>query len=141
MARTILIIEDDADTREIYRAALERRGYRVITATQGAEGVHLARRTSPDLILLDIRMPILNGWGAARYLKSDPETRNIPICAISAYDSEEEGADAAARVDFDCFLMKPISPEAIVAEIEARVGPPSPGVEDRGTGATMPLPD
>lgn len=139
--KTILIIEDDADTREIYRAALEDRGYRVIIASQGAEGVHLARRSSPDLILLDIRMPILDGWGAARYLKSDPETRNIPICAISAYESEEEGAATSARVDFDCFLMKPIAPELIVAEVQARVGPANPGGTEPESGATMPLPD
>lgn len=135
MPKTILIIEDDADTREIYTAALQQRGFRVVTATHGAEGVHLARRTRPDLILLDIRMPILDGWGAARYLKSDPETRNIPICAISAYGSEEEEAETSARVNFDCFLMKPIAPEVIVAEIESRIGPgrgggsPGPGVE------------
>lgn len=123
MPKTVLIIEDDADTREIYRSALEDQGYTVVTATQGAEGVHIARRARPELILLDIRMPVLDGWAAARYLKSDPETRNIPICAISAYASENDEAELADRVGFDCFLMKPITPHAVVELVEGRIGP------------------
>lgn len=126
MPKTILIVEDDEDTRSIYATALTGRGYRVLVATQGAEGVHLARRHHPDLILLDIRMPILNGWGAARYLRADPETRNIPICAISAYEVDDEERELAERVEFDCFLTKPIDPREVVAEVEARVGSPGP---------------
>lgn len=141
MPKTVLLIEDDEDTRDIYRAALEDRGYVVQTATQGAEGVHLARRTLPDLILLDIRMPVLNGWGAARYLKTDSETRNIPICAISAYDAEHEEAEAAEHVDFDCFLMKPITPDAILAEVEARIGPAEAGPIDGSDPQSLPLAD
>ena len=59
--KTVLIVEDDEDTRTVYADALRERGYRVLTATQGAEGVHLARRHRPDLILLDIRMPVMDG--------------------------------------------------------------------------------
>lgn len=130
MPRTVLIIEDDEDTRSIYRSALEEQGYRVVTATQGAEGVHLARRTSPDLILLDIRMPVMDGWGAARYLKSDPATRTIPICAISAFEAEDEESETSGRADFDCFLMKPLPLNAIVEEVARRIGPALPPGDD-----------
>lgn len=142
MPRTVLIIEDDEDTRSIYRSALEKHGYRVVVATQGAEGVHLARRGLPDLILLDIRMPVMDGYGAARYLKSDPATRTIPICAISAYDAEEgadEESETSARADFDCFLMKPLAPERIVEEVGRRIGPALPPGADPA-GAAEPAP-
>lgn len=141
MPRTVLIIEDDADTRSIYRSALEKQGYRVVTASQGAEGVHLARRTSPDLILLDIRMPVMDGWGAARYLKSDPDTRSIPICAISAYESDNEEGETSGRGDFDCFLTKPVSPDRIVQEVARRIGAAlPPGADREGAPATVSTP-
>jgi CheY-like chemotaxis protein len=141
MPKTVLIVEDDEDTRKIYAAALTERGYQVVTATQGAEGVHLARRHRPDLILLDIRMPVMNGWSTARYLKADVDTRHIPICAISAYDIEEEEG-AGQPVHFDCFLMKPIDPHAVVAEVERRIGPPDPGqVGKAPPGQNIPTPE
>lgn len=136
MPKTILIVEDDEDTRTIYASALAEKGYRVLLATQGAEGVHLARRHHPDLVLLDIRMPVLNGWAAARYLRTDPETRNIPIFAISAYEVDEEERLLADRVDFDRFLTKPIDPRDVVAAIEARIGPAGPDLE--GPGVPVP---
>jgi CheY-like chemotaxis protein len=129
MPKTVLIVEDDEDTRSIYASGLRARGYGVLTATQGAEGVHLARRNLPDLILLDIRMPVLNGWGAAHYLKTDPETRRIPIWGISAYDLDEEERTEVQRLGhFDHFLMKPTDPSVVIAEIEEVLGPPENGV-------------
>lgn len=120
--KTVLIVEDDEDTRTMYADALRDRGYRVVTATQGAEGVHLARRNRPDLILLDIRMPIMNGWDAARYLKGDLATSRVPICAISAYELEAGEMEAAAREYFECFLMKPVDPREIADEVDRRIG-------------------
>lgn len=124
MPKTVLIIEDDEDMRGIYSAALSRRGYRVLSAGQGAEGVHLARTRQPDLILLDIRMPVMSGWGAIRYLRSYRETQRIPICVISAHEPEAEELQTLGEQAFDCFLTKPIDPTALVAEVEARIGPP-----------------
>lgn len=124
MAKTVLIVEDDEETRSLYAAALSERGYHVLTASQGAEGVHLARRNRPDLILLDIRMPVMNGAGAARYLKSDQQTRHIPICAISAHGVQEDEQAVAEPSDFDCFLVKPIEPSEVVARVESLIGPP-----------------
>lgn len=120
--KTVLIVEDDDDTRTVYADALKNRGYRVVMATQGAEGVHLARRNRPDLILLDIRMPVMDGWEAARYIKSYVATSTVPICAISAYDLEPGEMEESAREYFDCFLMKPISPGAVADEVDRRLG-------------------
>lgn len=123
MPKTVLIVEDDEDTRTIYGAALAERGYQVLTAIHGAEGVHIARTRCPDLLLLDIRMPVMNGWAAARYLKSYPETRSIPICAISAHELEAEEDKLVERY-VDCFLLKPVDPGSVVAEVERRIGSP-----------------
>ena len=124
MPKTVLIIEDDEDMRGIYSAALSRRGYQVLSASQGAEGVHLARTRRPDLILMDIRMPVMSGWGAIRYLRSYRETQKIPVCVISAHEPEEEELEKLGGPALDCFLTKPIDPTALVAEVEARIGPP-----------------
>lgn len=123
MAKTVLIIEDDEDTRAIFGAILSERGYEILTASQGAEGVHLARTRRPDLILLDIRMPVMDGWIAIRYLKSYGETLKIPVCAISAFEPDEQELEEVGGMPFDCFLMKPIDPNKVVAEIISRVGP------------------
>ncbi len=127
MPKLILIVEDDEPTRDIYASALEDRGFRVILATQGAEGVHLARRHQPDLILMDLRMPIMDGIQAIRYLKSDPQTARIPVCAISAYEPDGDAPDETSPQGWDCFLTKPITPHQLVEEIERRVGPGRPG--------------
>lgn len=125
MSKQVLIIEDDEDARIMYQNALKARGYTVTTARQGAEGVHLARKLRPNLILLDIRMPVMNGWQALRYLRSYDETRSIPVCAISAYPREKEEMERLGTMDYDCYLMKPISPRDVVAEVERWIGPPA----------------
>ena len=124
MPKTILLVEDDPDARAIYSEALANRGHRVLTAVHGAEGVHLARKHRPDLILMDIRMPLMDGWAAIEYVRSDPETAKIPIWAISAYPSEEEARDQPARTRFDRFIAKPIPPAELVTEVEARIDTP-----------------
>lgn len=123
---TILIVEDDADTRKIYQDALENHGYRVLVATQGAEGVSLARRVRPDLILMDIRMPVMDGRHAMRFLKASADTSQIPIFAISAYASPDDAGSPRKRWDFDRFLAKPLELDEIIEAIEERIGPPSP---------------
>jgi CheY-like chemotaxis protein len=120
--RTILIVEDDEGMQSVYADALRHRGYRVLIANQGAEGVHLARRNRPDLILLDIRMPVMDGWGAAEYLKADPQTRDVPICAISAFEARPGEMDPGESRLFDCYLTKPIEVRELVAEVDRRLG-------------------
>lgn len=124
MPKTVLLVEDDPDTRAIYGTALIARGYRVLTATQGAEGVSLARRHRPDIILMDIRMPVMDGWHAMRYLRSYYRTASIPVCAVSAYAPEAEEVAAVEALGFQGFLIKPIPPKELVTEVEDRIGPP-----------------
>jgi CheY-like chemotaxis protein len=134
MAKLVLIIEDDEDTQRIYATALTERGYRVVVADHGAEGVHLARTLVPDLILLDIRMPVMSGWGALEYLSAYEETRTIPICAISAYQPEVEELQRVEEAEqFRCFLLKPVEPWAITEKVHELIGPPDHNPQPQGT--------
>jgi two-component system, OmpR family, alkaline phosphatase synthesis response regulator PhoP len=126
MPKTVLIVEDDADARSIYEEALKKRGYSVLTALHGAEGVHMARRHRPDLILMDIRMPVMDGWQAIQYLKSDPAISHIPIWGISAYLSDDELDNQPAWLHFDRLMSKPVDPGTLVNEIEEALGRPPP---------------
>lgn len=126
MPKTILVVEDDADSRAIYEEALTERGYRVLTALHGAEGVHLARRHRPDLILMDIRMPVMDGWQAIQYLKADPAISHIPIWGISAYLSDEELEGQPNWLHFDRLISKPVDPGDLADAIEAQIGRPPP---------------
>jgi CheY-like chemotaxis protein len=124
MRKTVLVVEDDDDARYLYSTALAQRGYQVLNAANGAEGVHLARTHQPHLILLDIRMPLLDGWSALRYLRSYKETRFLPVFGISAYAPDDAARERAGSIDFDKFLLKPIEASAVVAAIERHIGPP-----------------
>lgn len=126
MLKTILIVDDDLDARAIYRDALENRGYQVLTAEHGAEGVHMARRNKPALILMDIRMPLMNGWQAIGYLRMDRTIAHTQIWAISGHFSEPEEQEQPRRWSFDRLLRKPIDPKELVTEVEKHIGPPLP---------------
>ncbi len=121
MTKTVLVAEDDADARNTLRAALEERGFRVVVAVHGAEGVHLARRTRPDLILMDLRMPVMDGGQAIRYLRADPMTARIPIWGISAYLAEVADDDVV-RTGCDRLIEKPIVPAELALEVERLLG-------------------
>jgi CheY-like chemotaxis protein len=122
MPSLILIVEDDEDARAIHREALLERGYQVLTANHGAEGVHMARKHRPDLILMDIRMPVMDGWQAIQYLKADPAIRHIPIWGISAYLSDEELDHQPSWLQFDRLIPKPVDPRELANEVEAAIG-------------------
>lgn len=120
----ILIVEDDEDTRKIYKIGLENHGYRVVTASHGAEGVAIARRQRPDIILMDIRMPVMDGHAALHYLRSDSNTSKIPVLAISAYFTPSSGNGHLGRRGFDEVLVKPAELTAVVAAVERTIGLP-----------------
>ena len=124
MVQTIVVIEDDTDARTIFHDVLEQRGYQVIAAKHGAEGVTLARRHDAALILMDIRMPVMDGWQALEYLKADPRTASIPVWALSAHLPEEGARRHSARTSFDRLLAKPMDPRNLLTEVEAFLGPP-----------------
>jgi two-component system cell cycle response regulator DivK len=113
----ILIVEDNEMNREILTRRLERRGYEVCLATNGLEAVEQAGSTAPDLILMDLNLPVLDGWEATRRLKSHPDTQRIPVLCVSAHaliDDRQRGMAAGC----DEYESKPIEFERIVAKIE-----------------------
>lgn len=120
--KSVLLVEDQHDNRVIYRTILEFAGFGVYEATNGEEGVQSAREHRPDLILMDLSMPVLDGWGAVRLLKSDPDLAGIPVCAVSAHVPLEGDAERAKEAGFECYLTKPVEPREVLAEVERRIG-------------------
>jgi CheY-like chemotaxis protein len=114
----ILLVEDNELNRDMLSRRLQRRGYAVVSAVDGEEGVSLAEREAPDLILLDMSLPVLDGWQAATRLKSLPATRLIPVIALTAHAmaSDREQALAAGCDDFD---TKPVELPRLLGKIEA----------------------
>lgn len=121
MPKTILLVDDDQDAREIFGAALADAGYNVVTGVHGAEGVHLARKLLPDLILMDLRMPVMDGSRSLQYLRSDPKTRPIAVWAISAFLGEED-IPSATSVHFNRMIPKPLAPQELVNAVVAFLG-------------------
>ena len=126
--KTILLVEDNEDNLVVYRTILEHVGYRVIEARDGEEGVSRAREHLPDLILMDISIPKLDGWEATQRLKSDDGTRDIPIIALTAHALEED-RQKAIQAGCDGYLAKPVEPRRVVQEVERFVGPPTGNVK------------
>ena len=114
---TILLVEDNELNRDMLSRRLARKGYEVVIAEDGAKGLSAATDSKPDLILMDMSLPVLDGWEATRRLKADPETRSIPVIALTAHamSSDREKAVAAGCDDYD---TKPVELERLLAKIE-----------------------
>jgi CheY-like chemotaxis protein len=114
----ILIVEDNEMNRDMLSRRLTKRGYEVVVAVDGQEGVDKARTESPALVLMDMSLPVLDGWEATRALRADPTTRSIRIIALTAHAmaGDREKAMDAGCDDFD---TKPIELERLLAKIEA----------------------
>jgi two-component system cell cycle response regulator DivK len=108
MAKRILVAEDDGDNRCIVVKILTVEGYETLEADDGRSALALARRERPDLIVMDLGMPGMDGWEAARRLKADPQTADIPIIALTAWDGER-----AREAECDGYLSKPCRPKTI----------------------------
>jgi len=117
MSRTILLVEDNSDNRIIYRRVLEHFGYTVIEALDGEEAIRLATERVPDLILMDISIPRIDGWAATKAIRADARTNRIPIVALTAHAMPADRA-RAGEVGFASYLTKPIEPRRVVEEIE-----------------------
>jgi CheY-like chemotaxis protein len=124
--KRVLIVEDNFDNRAIYSVLLQHAGYDVLQAPDGEEGVRLAARDHPDVILMDLSMPVLDGWEALKRLKSDPATASIPVFALSAHVLFEGDFDRALEAGFAGYFTKPVEPKRVLQELNERLGPPSP---------------
>ena len=114
----ILLVEDNEMNRDMLSRRLQRKGYQVVMAEDGAQGVALARKETPDVILLDMSLPVIDGWEAARHLKSEAATRGIPIIALTAHamSGDREKALEAGCNDYD---TKPVELPRLLGKIEA----------------------
>ena len=116
MKKRILVVEDQEDNRQILRDLLSNAGFEMIEAEDGEKGVAVAARERPDLILMDIQLPILDGYDATRRIKANPDLKAIPIIAVTSYALS--GDDAKARAaGCDAYVPKPYSPRALLAKI------------------------
>jgi CheY-like chemotaxis protein len=120
----ILLVEDNEMNRDMLVRRLEKRGYDVVVAVDGGQGVSMARDESPDLILMDMSLPVIDGWEATRQIKGAPETSAIPVIALTAHamQGDREQALAAGCEDFD---TKPVQFAGLVAKIEALLSRPT----------------
>ncbi|MFB9278623.1 response regulator [Cohnella cellulosilytica] len=115
---TILLVEDNEMNRDMLSRRLVRKGYRVLTAEDGLAGVELAATELPDLVLMDLSLPVLDGWEATKRLKADPKTRSVPVIALTAHAmaGDERKAFEAGCDDFD---TKPVDLPRLLGKIEA----------------------
>jgi two-component system, cell cycle response regulator DivK len=130
--KLVLLVEDNEDNRVIYTTILRHYGYRVEEATTGLEALEAAPRLRPDLMILDIALPELDGWTVAARLKEDPATRELPILVVTAQASPDS-RDRAVEVGCAGFLEKPVRPQRVFEEVRRLIGEaPAPGpVEGR----------
>jgi two-component system cell cycle response regulator DivK len=125
MSKRILVIEDQEDNRKILRDLLMSADFEVFEAEDGEEGVAAAAAQRPDLILMDIQLPLLDGYEATRRIKADPALRAIPIIVITSYalSRDDEKARAAGC---DAYFSKPFSPRQLLAKVREYLSPPAP---------------
>ena len=117
----ILLVEDNEMNRDMLSRRLERKGYVVVMALDGQQGVDMAASVAPDLILMDMSLPVVDGWEATRRIKTDERTKRIPVIALTAHamQGDEEKARAAGCDDFD---TKPVELPRLLGKIEALLG-------------------
>lgn len=123
MKAKILLIEDNPQNRYLVTFLLEQRGHEIVQAETGPVGLELAAKLRPDLILLDIQLPGMDGHAVARALKSDAQLKAIPVIAVTSYAmvGDREKCMAAGA---EGYIEKPIDPDSFVAEVERFLGPP-----------------
>lgn len=121
----ILLVDDDADFVDSTKLVLESRSYEVIVAVNGDEGLHKAREQKPDLILLDIIMPVEDGFTAAEHIKKDPKLAKIPLLMLTSYSTRGAGTgiprSRGYTLDAEDYIEKPISPEDLLAVVKAHL--------------------
>jgi two-component system, cell cycle response regulator DivK len=122
MNKCVLIVEDQEDNRKILRDLLSNAGYDLIEAANGEEGVALALSRRPNLVLMDIQLPAMDGYEATRRIKNNPELRSIPIIAVTSYALSGDEAKARAA-GCDAYITKPFSPRQLLAKVREYLPP------------------
>jgi len=117
MGKTILVIEDQEDNRRIIHDLFTNKGYHVIESSDGLEGVSAAEACHPDLILMDIQLPSIDGYEATRRIKEKPELKNIPIIAVTSYALSGDDIKAF-EAGCDGYVTKPFSPRKLLETVE-----------------------
>jgi two-component system cell cycle response regulator DivK len=118
--KRILVVEDQEDNRQILRDLLTNAGFDMIEAENGEEAIASAQASRPDLILMDIQLPILDGYEATRRIKADPDLKSIPIIVVTSYALSGD-EDKARRAGCDDYVAKPFSPRQLLAKIKEYV--------------------
>jgi two-component system alkaline phosphatase synthesis response regulator PhoP len=116
MSQLIVVIEDEEDIRELIRYNLDKEGYRVLVANSGEEGLELVVNSMPDLIVLDLMLPGIDGLQVCRQLKADPKTRNIPVVMVTAR-GEEPDVVSGLELGAEDYVSKPFSPKVLAARV------------------------
>ena len=121
----ILIVEDQPELRHLYATQLSLSGFDVIEAGNGADAITETTDRTPDVVLMDLSLPVVDGWEATRRLKSDRRTAHIPVVALTAHDGAGE-LERATRAGCDWFVPKPCPPDALIVEIRRVMTGPRP---------------
>lgn len=121
MSKRILVVEDQEDNRTILRDLLTSAGFTVLEARDGGEGLAMALADPPDLVLMDIQMPVMDGYETTRRLEAEPRLRAVPVIAVTSYalSGDETKARAAGC---DGYIAKPFSPRALLARVRSQLG-------------------
>jgi two-component system cell cycle response regulator DivK len=117
MSKRILVVEDQPDNRRILRDLLGNAGYELVEAETGEEALTALETQRPDLILMDIQLPVMDGYEATRRIRSNPELKSIPIIAVTSYALAGDEAKALA-VGCNAYVTKPFSPRALLAKVQ-----------------------
>ena len=115
--RTVLVAEDNVVNRELLRELLETRGYTVLEACDGQEALHMIDQAQPDILLLDIGMPVLDGFAVVRKIRENPHLAKLPVVAVTAYAMQND-RERILNAKFDGYLSKPINPRLLMEELD-----------------------
>jgi two-component system cell cycle response regulator DivK len=122
MSKCILVVEDQADNRRILRDMLSNAGYELVEAESGEEALTAVETHRPDLILMDIQLPVMDGYEATRRIRSNPDLKSVPIIAVTSYALAGDEAKALAA-GCSAYVTKPFSPRALLAKVQEHLAP------------------
>lgn len=122
MAKKILVVDDEQDILRVVTFRLKKAGYEVISAVDGQKGFDLIEGHKPDLVLLDLRLPVLNGDEVCRQVKADDKLKHIPIILLTATGSISKIAEKTKELGADDYIMKPFDPEELIEKIKKFMG-------------------